>query len=515
MKIKRVIYNEFYNEHKIKIINHLYNKYNWQPVLTLGLVDNKNVISYLNKYYPSCVTTNSINLRRAQFDYSKFNKLKPLDSEILSSLSNYALNYLSNLPDSNGNNFSFEERKNFYFDILRYWNTVIFELKPEILISYVFPHTPACLSLYLLCKHHYDIKTLFIDPYPLLNKKYHMIGSSVERRDEQIRKLYKSDENLELGLLSKNFLRDIRSKQAEWPEHMKYSLNFLKETSGKSKRFKEFFRIILKTIKNGYGFKIDSDWKKNTKPYDDIKSRMNNIEYFFFIEKIRQKNFRLKKKYDDLVSDVDYKKKYIYFAAQYQPEATTSQIGGYYENFFLALDILSDLIPTDWVIYFKENPVTFSKSSKILSSLKRNENYYKKIIKKKNIKLISSDTDTFDLIDGAQFVSTITGTVAWEAAVRGVPSISFGRTWYSGCDSILFVQTHDDVKKAIEKIIQGYKPNQKDIERYTAAIEKISSKKLLRQRTFKDEIKNFNNPDGLLEEIAEAFHDAYLDQYAN
>lgn len=515
MEIKRVIYNEFYNQHKIKIINHLYKKYNWQPVLTSGLVNDKNIISYLNKYYPSCVTTNSMNLRRTQFDYSKFNKPKPLDSEILSSLSNYALNYLSNLPDTTGNNFSFEDRKNFYFDMLKYWNTVILELKPEIFISYVFPHTPTCLSLYLLCKHHYNIKTLFVDPYPLLDNKYHMIGSSLEKRDEQIKKLYQSDVDLKLGIDSKNFLKNLRSKQAEWPEHMKYSLNFLKKTSEKIGRFKEFLRIILKTIKSGYGFKIDGDWKKNTKSYDVLKSRMNNFENFFFIEKIRQKNFRLKKKYDNLVSKVDYKKKYIYFAAQYQPEATTSQIGGYYENFFLALDILSDLIPTDWVIYFKENPVTFSKSSKILSSLKRNENYYKKIIKKKNIKLISSDTDTFDLIDSAQLVSTITGTVAWEAAVRGVPSISFGRTWYSGCNSILFVQTYDDVKKAINKIIKGYKPDQKDIERYTAAIEKISSKKLLRQRSFNEEIKNFNNPDGLLEEIAEAFHDAYLDQYAN
>ena len=273
---------------------------------------------------------------------------------------------------------------------------------------------------------------------------------------------------------------------------------------------KNFFKIIIKTFNNGYGFKIQTDWKKNTKPYDNIDSRMNNFDHFFFREKMKKKNKKLSKIYNNLITKVDYTKKYIYFASQYQPEASTSHIGGYYENFLLVLDILSAAIPKNWIIYYKENPATFSNSSIILSSLRRDENYYQKIINKKNIQLISSDTNTFDLIDHSKAVATVTGTVAWEAVARGKPAMSFARTWYSGCKSIFLIKSFNDAKKAINKIKGGYNPDQVDINRYAASIEKVASEKILRQKNFDIELKKFNKPNEILTFIADSFYKAYI-----
>ena len=240
---------------------------------------------------------------------------------------------------------------------------------------------------------------------------------------------------------------------------------------------------------------------------------MNNFENFFFTEILRRKNKRLKKIYDRFVTKVDYKKKYIYFASQYQPEATTSQIGSYYDNFFLVLDILSASIPDDWIIYYKEYPATFYNSNIARGALRRDIHYYERLAKYSNVKMISENTNTFDLIDNAQVVSTVTGTVAWEAVVRGVPSMAFSKTWYSGCNSIFSIKTFKDAEEAITKIINGYKPDQSDIERYTAAIEKVASKNILPQKNFNTEIAKYENPDEVLIKIAEAIYEAYDRDY--
>ena len=516
MNLKRVIYSEFNEINKLKTVDHLYKKYNWEPVLMAGSRPNKNLISFKNENFPSCILTDSIDIRQAKFDYSKLGQPVPIDAEILSSLSNGALNFLSLLQDPTGNNYGLEERKSYYYDVLKYWNTVIHKLKPDIFVSYNIPHTPVCLSLYLLCKYYYNIDVLFVECFPLLNKDYHIIGTSLEKLDESISKIYNSKEDISLGPDSKKYLESIRSKEAKPPKHIVKDYELVYLHSRIKVRLKELFVLILKTLKNGHGFKTDSEWKKNIKPYYNIKSRMNNFETFFFHEKLRHKNKNLKKIYDNLVTKVDYSKKYIYFASQYQPEVTTTYIGKYYENFFLVLDILSAAIPDDWIIYYKENASIFINSSILKGALCRDKHYYERLAQYKNIKMVSTDISTFDLIDHAQAVSTVTGTVAWEAVVRGVPSISFGSSiWYAGCNSIFSVRTFDEAKEAIKKIVNGYKPDQNDIERYTASIEKVASKNILTTGNYKREIKGIENPDIELVKIAEELHKAYIENYSN
>ena len=510
---KKIIFNEFYNKDKIKIIDHLNKKYNWKPVFMTGLLRESDVINQVNKNYPSCITCDSMAIRQAQFDYRVIGPVKPIDAEILSSISNHAFNFLGSSSDPTGNNFSYKERSSYYYDILKYWNTVILNLKPDIFVSYVMPHTPVCQSLYYLCKYHYNIDVLFINHTPLLNKNFHIMGSSIDKLYQPFLKNYKFGKNLKIGPDAKSYLESLRKKNAVSPNHIFKVHNSYAQSSKLAKRIKILLGIIIKTLKNGYGFKIDHDWKKNNKPYYNIKSRMNNFENFLFMERRRRKNISLKKVYDRHVTSVNFKRKYIYFASQYQPEASTCLLGGYYENFFLVLDILSAVIPDDWIIYYKENSTIFSKSIYTKGSLARDMHYYERLAKYSNVKMISENTNTFDLIDNAQVVSTVTGTVAWEAVVRGVPSMAFSKTWYSGCDSIFSIKTFKDAEEAIKKIINGYKPDQGDIERYTAAIEKVASKNIIPQKNFINEIKEKNNPEKALINIAEAFNEAHISYY--
>ena len=47
------------------------------------------------------------------------------------------------------------------------------------------------------------------------------------------------------------------------------------------------------------------------------------------------------------------------------------------------------------------------------------------------------DSTSLDLIKGSKFVATITGTVAIEAAILGIPALTFGSIWYRGCPNTI------------------------------------------------------------------------------
>lgn len=86
-------------------------------------------------------------------------------------------------------------------------------------------------------------------------------------------------------------------------------------------------------------------------------------------------------------------------------------LGGGYEDQFLALERVAQLLLEDWIIYVKENPIqTFYKCC---------PEFFLRLKNIRNARLVFPCTDTYDLIEHSQFVATITGTAGWEAVATG------------------------------------------------------------------------------------------------
>jgi hypothetical protein len=113
---------------------------------------------------------------------------------------------------------------------------------------------------------------------------------------------------------------------------------------------------------------------------------------------------------------------FVYFALHMQPELTTTAIGGVYDDQVLAVERLSKLIPSDWIIYVKENPIQTEQY--------RGTFFFERLARLPNVCLVSQRINTFELIEHSQFVATITGTVGWEAVTGGKNVLVFGHTWY-------------------------------------------------------------------------------------
>jgi len=510
MSPKKVIYHEFTNKHTRKVIDFLSKHHEWEPVFITGSIS-KEFKDWCNIKFAECMVQDSMELRQAQFDYSSLGHPVPIDSIIINKLYKYALNYLGFLPDTNGRNFTFQERKLFYYDILKYWNTVLQKLKPDILVCFTRPHTSAEYSLYLLCKYHYQIDVIFINPLPLFDRNDYFIGTSLSKFSEPFVDIYRSENCPVPGETVKKYLDKLRSDKGKTPD---YILNVYKS----DKRLillniKQLVKTVGKTLVKGPGKKLGLyDWKSNKKPYQFLSCRLSIIGYQMFIHKRALNNIKLKYIYKSYVDDFDYSKNYLYFPAPYQPESVTAINGGLYEEVFIVLDILESVLPDNWYIYYKEHPGTFRLYAK--GSLKRDKYFYEKLATYKNIKILCPEEDSFKLIDNAKAVASIAGTASWEAAVRGKPALSFGNSWYDECDSIFHIESIKDAEHALDLILKGFSPDKKDIEKYLAAIDSISIKDIV-HRNFNEQIMKKNDPDDILKKIANSLKHTHDRIYSN
>lgn len=165
------------------------------------------------------------------------------------------------------------------------------------------------------------------------------------------------------------------------------------------------------------------------------------------------------------VQYVDFKKKYVYFPLHLQPEMTTDVLGGKYTDQLLAIEKLHKILPNDWYIYVKENPKQ--------KSYMRGRYFFERLSLIPNVVFVDRTVDTYKLMESAQFVSTITGTAAWEAITGGKNALIFGRVWFDHFPGIFRFEeiesiqeilqygiSHDDIQKETNKLrrklIKGY-----------------------------------------------------------
>lgn len=204
-------------------------------------------------------------------------------------------------------------------------------------------------------------------------------------------------------------------------------------------------------------------WHEQKAKYIDIydfidKKLTKSLGKYFQLNRYNKDSLRI-------VQSVDFTKKYVYFPLHLQPEMTTDVLGGKYVDQLLAIEKLSNMLPNDWYIYVKENPKQ--------KSYMRGRYFFERLSLIPNVVFVDRTIDTYKLMESAQFVSTITGTAAWEAITGGKNALIFGRTWFDHFPGIFRFEeiesiqeilhyriSHGDLQKRTNglrrKLIKGY-----------------------------------------------------------
>jgi hypothetical protein len=185
-----------------------------------------------------------------------------------------------------------------------------------------------------------------------------------------------------------------------------------------------------KLIDSNYRF-----WSSFKRTENLIKGgHVSSLDYLIYLVEKNKRLRRLKSVYNRLSVLVDVSREYIYFPLHHQPEETTCPSGGVFSNQLLVLDRLLQSAPETVLIYVKEHRSQFIKSAN--GDLGRTTSFYECLIENPRIRLVDMSIDQFVLIDNAQMVATVTGTVGYEAYCRGVRTVLFGRTWLEGLTNV-------------------------------------------------------------------------------
>lgn len=178
-------------------------------------------------------------------------------------------------------------------------------------------------------------------------------------------------------------------------------------------------------------------------------------------------------RYKKLAQSVNLKKKYVYLALHYQPERTTMPEGDVFENQLLMIDIISKSLPKGWLLYVKEHPFQYTRTD-IRKMNFRNPSYYDKMLQYSNLKLVSWDTNSRDLILNCQAAVTLTGSTGWESLLAHKPVLTFSASaWYSPCRSCYIVTSQEECRKAFKDIMSSTKEKvQLDVYKYWMYIRK-------------------------------------------
>lgn len=127
MSKKNIFYYGF-NGQRRHIIDCLFKEHDWMPVV---IFDTENMREWARETYKSAVFFEFMRLRSGHIDHSGLGKANaPIDAKIIGALSKYESFIFDLMEDTTGWNFSFHERRRYYYDLLNFFNTVIQDLIP-------------------------------------------------------------------------------------------------------------------------------------------------------------------------------------------------------------------------------------------------------------------------------------------------------------------------------------------------------------------------------------------------
>ncbi|GAA4941880.1 hypothetical protein GCM10023314_13630 [Algibacter agarivorans] len=115
-------------------------------------------------------------------------------------------------------------------------------------------------------------------------------------------------------------------------------------------------------------------------------------------------------------------KKKVLFTLHKQPEASIDVIGRYYENQLELITNIWRILPEDYILLVKEHSNAIGD---------RNLKFYKTVKKLRNTYLIDNKADSHRLLDRCDVFFTVSGTIAYEAALKGKQAFTFAPAFFN------------------------------------------------------------------------------------
>ena len=315
--------------------------------------------------------------------------------------------------------------------------------KPNLFLTVENPHSHAQYLLFSVCTF-FGIPTFKFNNWSLAPLIFIENIITGERFNHKL-KIQDDNNKRIVEKLITSFIHGLSKKDSGYEF---YYMKIQKEKKAFSYRIKNFIiDEIIKTLKE---IKINLSSILKSKYYPINPYKLGYITRSF-IKYQRRKN--LSKKISSSFESPDFNIKYIYFPLHFEPERTTNPDGGDYQDQFLALLKLRNMIPENIFIYIKEHPSSYLMSESAVKG--RSPLFYDLLKNIKNIKIINIDIDSKYLIKNSHMVATISGSVALEASLLMKKAIVLGNTWYEEFPNTFNIKKWDNYELIFKEKVRG------------------------------------------------------------
>lgn len=158
---------------------------------------------------------------------------------------------------------------------------------------------------------------------------------------------------------------------------------------------------------------------------------------------------------------------YVFFPLHTEPEIALSIYGRYYQNQIEVIRNIAQSLPVTWSVVVKDHPRSLGF---------RTLQYYKKLLQIPNVKLVNPYVSSWDVIESAQAVVTISSWVGFEAIIAKKPVITLGECTYNCLPDSMVVKSksHAQLSADINHAIDQYRYRETDLLNHIATIFSLS-----------------------------------------
>ncbi len=383
--------------------------------------------------------------------------------------------------DPDGRQFTHRERLQYYYSLVAQWDQILSRYRPDLAVWALSPHLAYDFVAYSLCKER-SIPTVMFErtalPARMLRMsdftrgsedlRRHLVGMSGRRVSYEELESQTQQELVSLQSQGK----DATSARMRINTRSKFSPTGVGATHRLLHALRNDLRILTQRVRAfGLG---------NSAPLNSLKvrdrsiqaSRMNYVTWLVWRIRGYLLKEAMRREYCAVEEPPVFERPYVFLGLHCQPERMTSPLGGRFTDQHLWVRTIASHLPEGWEVVVKEHPWQLEPRSR--GHLARWRGYYRQMAELDRVRLVPIETSTPDLIDGAKAVVALSGSVGFQAVVRGRPVIACGDAWYQDMPGVKHATTADQIDAALDAVRQGFRVDMKAVFAYLKAVEEAS-----------------------------------------
>lgn len=164
---------------------------------------------------------------------------------------------------------------------------------------------------------------------------------------------------------------------------------------------------------------------------------------------------------NDLYDSFDPTEAYAFFPLHFEPEVSLLLLAPTVTDQITLIRNVARSLPVQFKLVVKEHPEM---------AQYRPRAFYRELKKIPNLKLLPPSMPSFEITRNAKLITTITGTIGWEAVMMGKPVISFGHWFYNDLSSVTYCDTIEKLPALIQEKLTTVTPNHDETQTFLAAL---------------------------------------------